>query len=296
MYLLTLLSAVLMPSLSSSPWIRGAPQRGFSRHILRIRSRTSHEMRGRPGRPRRTFRVQKRRNAARCQATTVSGLTMASVERQSHQRRERQIQNRRSPEVNFGSFAADLCSTPIWWRRARFSSSSAARERRIEATTARNVLKRRSINKNYARKDKPHPFRGFEIFGRHRSNRQEVGLEFDVPVLSCPKREGNAGKFIDNGNSQSVSGKIYGLYIAFACIAGIDPHMLEIFRSEDRERVIAIFPTTRTYSPRKAPLVSAQGTNKTPPSAELLLAQDPNHGLRIANRTHSGFGMERMVR
>jgi integrase len=94
-------------------------------------------------------------------------LTMASVERQSHQRRERQIQNRRSPEVNFGRFAADLCSTPIWWRRARFSSSTAARERRIEATTARNVLKRRSINKNYARKDKPHPFRDFEIFGRH---------------------------------------------------------------------------------------------------------------------------------
>src|SRR6516162_574208 len=30
------------------------------------------------------------------------------------------------PEVNFGRFAADLCSTPIWWRRARFSSSTAA--------------------------------------------------------------------------------------------------------------------------------------------------------------------------
>src|SRR5215471_6297070 len=51
MYLLTLLSAMLMPSLSSSPWMRGAPQVGFSRHILRIRSRTSWEMRGGPGRP-----------------------------------------------------------------------------------------------------------------------------------------------------------------------------------------------------------------------------------------------------
>jgi IS605 OrfB family transposase len=49
MYLLTLLSPMLMPSLSSSPWIRGAPQEGFSRHILRIRSRTSREMTGRPG-------------------------------------------------------------------------------------------------------------------------------------------------------------------------------------------------------------------------------------------------------
>ena len=32
---------------------RGAPQVGFSRHILWIRSRTSREMTARPGRPRR---------------------------------------------------------------------------------------------------------------------------------------------------------------------------------------------------------------------------------------------------
>jgi len=38
----------------------------------------------------------------------VSGLTMASAERQSRQRRDRQIHNRRSPEVNFGRFLADL--------------------------------------------------------------------------------------------------------------------------------------------------------------------------------------------
>ena len=66
------------------------------------------QMTGRPGWPRRTFQVQKRRKPARCQATTVSGLTMASAERQSRQRRERQIQNRRSAAVNFGRFAADL--------------------------------------------------------------------------------------------------------------------------------------------------------------------------------------------
>jgi len=79
--------------LSSSPWMRGAPQPGFSRHILRIKSRTSREMTGRPGWPRRTFQVQNKRKPARCQATTVSGLTMASAERQSRQRRDRQIHN-----------------------------------------------------------------------------------------------------------------------------------------------------------------------------------------------------------
>lgn len=52
-------------SLSSSPWMRGAPQPGFSWHILRIRSRTSQQMRGRPRRPRRTFQVQNLRMSAR---------------------------------------------------------------------------------------------------------------------------------------------------------------------------------------------------------------------------------------
>jgi len=81
---------------------------GFSRHILRIRSRTSREMTGRPGCPRRTFQVQNKRKPARCQAMTVSGLTMASAERQSLQMRDRQIHNRRSPQLNFGRFLAAL--------------------------------------------------------------------------------------------------------------------------------------------------------------------------------------------
>jgi hypothetical protein len=37
----------------------------------------------------------------------------ANAERQSRQRRDRQIHSRRSPEVNFGRFPADLWSTPI---------------------------------------------------------------------------------------------------------------------------------------------------------------------------------------
>src|SRR5215475_4432465 len=152
MYLLTLLSPKSMPSLSSSPWMRGAPQLGFTRHILRIRSRTSREMTGRPGWPCRTFQVQNKRKPARCQAMTVSGLTIASAERQSLQRRDRQIHNRRSLEVNFGRFLADLCSTEIWWRRARFSSSMAARERKIEDRVARSVVRAINIGENYESK------------------------------------------------------------------------------------------------------------------------------------------------
>src|SRR5215469_14900691 len=41
---------------------------------------------------------------------------------------------------------------PIWWRRARFSSSREARERKIEDRVARAVLKKMSIGReNYER-------------------------------------------------------------------------------------------------------------------------------------------------
>jgi hypothetical protein len=96
---------------------------------------------------------------------------MASAERQSRQRRDRQIHNRRSPEVNFGRFLADLRSTAIWWRRARFSSLRAACERKIENRIVRIVLREMSIGENYGRngrKYNPHPLRHFEIFERHR--------------------------------------------------------------------------------------------------------------------------------
>jgi hypothetical protein len=46
-------------------------------------------------------------------------------------------------------FAADLWSTPIWWRRARFSSCRAARERKIEVRVARSDVRRISIAENY---------------------------------------------------------------------------------------------------------------------------------------------------
>jgi hypothetical protein len=51
MYLLTQVSPISIPSLSSSPWIRGAPQTGLSRLILRIKPRTSFGTAGRPSLP-----------------------------------------------------------------------------------------------------------------------------------------------------------------------------------------------------------------------------------------------------
>src|SRR5882762_10759978 len=61
------------PSLSSSPWMRGAPQSGFASAMVRTRLASSEPTGGRPVRPRRDFQVQKARKPCRCQRITVSG-------------------------------------------------------------------------------------------------------------------------------------------------------------------------------------------------------------------------------
>ena len=77
---------------------------------------------------------------------------MASTERQSFQMRDRQTHKRRSAGVNRGRFLAERWSTPIWWRRARFSGSTAARERKIGDSVTRSVVREMSIGgKNYER-------------------------------------------------------------------------------------------------------------------------------------------------
>jgi hypothetical protein len=48
-------------------------------------------------------------------------------------------------KVIFGRFPADLWSTPISWRKARFSSPREARDRKIEAKDARSVVRKMSI-------------------------------------------------------------------------------------------------------------------------------------------------------
>jgi hypothetical protein len=46
-------------------------------------------------------------------------------------------------------------STPIWWRRARFSSPRAARGRHIEDRVERSVVREMSIDENYERNITP---------------------------------------------------------------------------------------------------------------------------------------------
>src|SRR5882672_11940441 len=78
MYLATLVWPISMPSLSNSPWIRGAPHSGLAMLISRISRRISTATVGRPERGR-DFQRQYDLNPARCQRTTVSGFTIVSA-------------------------------------------------------------------------------------------------------------------------------------------------------------------------------------------------------------------------
>src|ERR1039457_7222221 len=75
MYLATLDCATSNPSLSSSPWIRGAPQSGFSMLICRISARRSVSICGRPP-VERDFQRQWQRKPARCHRTSVLALQL----------------------------------------------------------------------------------------------------------------------------------------------------------------------------------------------------------------------------
>src|SRR6516165_12200928 len=152
--------------------MRGAPHVGFSRLILRIRSRVSRAIAGRPGRPRRTFHVQNKQKPLRCQATTVSGWTMARAERQSLQTRDRMSHNRRSAGVSFGRCFTERFKTLTWWRRARFSNSTAARERKADR---KRVIKigRTRIETELRGGGNLHHLREIGISDRHTSDASE---------------------------------------------------------------------------------------------------------------------------
>src|SRR5215467_6512301 len=90
------LSEISIPSLSNSPWMRGAPHSGLACVICLIRALICESAEGRPPIFRRDSLVQKRRKPLRCQPMTVSGLTMSQGARHPDQLRDNQDQNRRS--------------------------------------------------------------------------------------------------------------------------------------------------------------------------------------------------------
>src|ERR1700694_1901857 len=108
------------PSMRSSPWIRGAPQVGFSATIWKINSRTCFGVRLLPTCVRTLeISLQYIRKPVRCQRTTVSGVT--TMRACFHPDQNRRTTTQKS-----------LSSRPMLGRRCRrFSTASCCRSTRF---------------------------------------------------------------------------------------------------------------------------------------------------------------------
>src|ERR1700677_4679330 len=124
--------------------MRGAPHNGFAWLRFRIKSRISAATFGLPGR-RHDFRVQYHANARRCQAITVSGRTMCRLRRQPGHHRESKTHKSRSERWRRKRGGALCWRTVSWGRSARISACSAARVRKLEATSEKKATKRELI-------------------------------------------------------------------------------------------------------------------------------------------------------
>jgi len=117
---------------------------GFSATMRKIRSRTSLLIRFLPKAFRwREIQFQYKRNPARCQRTTVSGVTITRACFHCSHRRLTTTQNRRSRRASLG-LGFRRCTAKSCWRRARFSSRRSRREwknRLSRPNKSRNMAK-----------------------------------------------------------------------------------------------------------------------------------------------------------
>src|SRR5262249_20348361 len=107
----------------SSPWILGAPHRGFAAAMRVTKALISALTDGRPPGGRSERVVQCSRKRRRCHRTTVSGATITRAALHPAQTLASQIQKRRSVLRSLGRRTV-LWYTASWWRKARFSRAS----------------------------------------------------------------------------------------------------------------------------------------------------------------------------
>jgi hypothetical protein len=110
--------------------MRGAPQVGFSATIRKIRARTSWLTPFRPPTRRNLeIPVQYKRNPARCQFTTVRGVTKTRGFLHPQQNVLNATQNSLCRAVNRGRGRC-VCKASSCRRRAKFSRTRSSRERK----------------------------------------------------------------------------------------------------------------------------------------------------------------------
>ena len=149
MYLATLVCPTSIPSLSGSPWIRGAPHNGFARLMSRISWRISADSAGRPGR-RLDFQRQYDRKPARCQRNAVSGRMMASASR-VFGNPQTQPRTNLSLAENGNRPTLSRRSTMICCRSTKISASSAPRDRNRSRTRLKISLMRPNMRASVTR-------------------------------------------------------------------------------------------------------------------------------------------------
>ena len=127
-----------MPSMRSSPCMRGAPHRKLSRFKRRIRRRVSRSTGGRPSRcPCQGHRHLGRRPRRR-RRRTVSGAAISSACGQCAQQCDSTTQKIRSAVEKRGRLR-ERSRTAICWRSASTSSTRSRRSRRAAATRPRSL-------------------------------------------------------------------------------------------------------------------------------------------------------------
>ena len=137
------------PSIRSSPWMRGAPQVGFSVTIRKIRSRTSIEILLLPIiRPTLEIARQYKANPALCHRTTVSGFTIMSACFQPDQNPLTRIQKSLSNVTSRGLGCLRF-KTVSCCRRTRFSSTRLRRVRNTRRIDAKRTRMRGSMGRWY---------------------------------------------------------------------------------------------------------------------------------------------------
>jgi hypothetical protein len=151
-------SDISKPSLSSSPWMRGAPHVGFSAAMRKIKARISLLTGFRPpGFACRERHLQYRRNPARCQPITVLGVTRMSGSFQPAQSLRNTTQNSfcRALSRRRGRFA---CKARSCWRRARFSRMRSSRRTESTDNPADEVPEPRDHGQNLIGTSRNKPF------------------------------------------------------------------------------------------------------------------------------------------
>ena len=141
-----------MPSLSTSPWILGAPQSGLARLMSRINFLVSADSFGRPPSDF-DFHRQYERKPARCQRITVSGLMIAKALNTFGAKRYSPANISRSMRQKVGRLGDFRRRTFNWWRSIRISTSSEARDRKNPISPHQISLQNSSIGQ------KIHPIR-----------------------------------------------------------------------------------------------------------------------------------------